>query len=128
MADFGSDVSVFPDLDAAFAPMTGGRVVLEAVAKRLCTPRGGLLYSPDYGWDLRDYLNDAITSAKLSQWQREIERECEADERVDSASASIVYDDQAQSLRITIGLVTAEGPFTLVLGVSKLTLTILDTR
>ena len=126
MADFGSDVSVFPDLDPAFAPLTGQRVVSEAIAKRLTTPRGSLAYAPDYGTDVRSYLNDAVTQAKLNLWKREIQRECEKDERILSAAAALSYDSPTTTLKISLSLTGADGPFALVLVVTAVSLSILD--
>jgi hypothetical protein len=125
---FGSDVSTFPDLDPAFGEMTGPRVVGEAVARRLSTPRGALRYSPSYGYDLRDLLNESVTQASLVAWQSAIQAECEQDERVLQASAALSYDSSTMSLTITVGLLTADGPFKLVLLVTAATLSILDAR
>jgi len=126
--DFGTDVSTFPDLDPSFATMSGPRVLGEAIARRISTPRGALHYAPNYGTDVRSYLNDAVTPAKLAQWQREIQAECQKDERVRSAAVSLSFQAQSQTMRITIGIETADGPFTLVLSATAVSVAVLDAR
>ncbi len=61
MTDFVVDVSTFPDLDSSFTLITGRRVIAEAILRRLLTPRGGLAYDPDFGLDVRGWLNEDCT-------------------------------------------------------------------
>lgn len=98
------DISAFPDLD--FATITGPRVVLEAVLRRLSTPRGGLFYAPDYGADIRDALLARLGPNSLYEWKAAIEQEALQDDRVDAADASLSYDSSTESLtvKITLGL------------------------
>lgn len=128
MTDYGQDVSTFPDLDPGFAAPTGPRVVAESIARRLTTPRGALFWAPDDGFDVRELLNESVTSAKLSQWTRALEQECEKDERVLSASITLTYDSTGMALQIAASLDTADGPFVLVMVVTSVQLTILDAR
>jgi hypothetical protein len=60
MADFGTDTSTFPGVDETFAPISGGRVVCEAVARRLLTPAGFLAFHPEYGFDVRSFLSESF--------------------------------------------------------------------
>lgn len=117
---FGLDVSCYVngDLDATFAPMTGARVVAEAVARRLETPRGSLADDPDFGFDVISLLNDGASPTRLALSAAAIAAEAEKDERVLSADTTVVFDAGARTLRIRIALVTSAGPFPLVLDVS----------
>lgn len=126
--DFGSDISVFPDLDPGFGIITGTRVVAEAVAKRLLTPRGVLAGAPHYGFDVRALVNEYIRDRDQARLQSAIEREAEADERVKRASCQISYDSIAQVMHITVGIETDAGPFSLVLGVTAVSVTLLQLR
>jgi hypothetical protein len=54
-----------------------------------------------------------------------VEAECEEDERVLRATATVAFDPSTTSIRISIDLELADGPFKLVLGVSQADLQIL---
>lgn len=123
--DYGSDVLVFPGVDPNLTLSSGGRVLAEALARRLSTPRGSLPFHEDYGLDLRSYLNESVTSDVLYRLKSAIQRECEADERVESASVGLEYDASARRLRVRIEAVTAQGPFRLTLSVSQVTVELL---
>lgn len=62
MSDFfdGLDVSALPDLDTRFQLQGGLANLGEALARRLETPRGGLLYDPAYGFDIRAFIKGAF--------------------------------------------------------------------
>lgn len=126
MTDFGADVSIFPDLDPGFTPLTGPRVVAQAIARRLSTPRGSLAFYPDYGIDVRDWVNETITRDRLAQFRRMIEAEIVRDERVLSGSASLAFNTQTSDLQIAVTITTADGPFSLVLGVTAVTVSLLS--
>lgn len=124
MADFGVDISALPDLD--FRLQSGLPNLAEAVARRLMTPRGGLFYDPDYGLDLRQYLNEALTDEVRYEIETLVAAECEQDERILAANATVVEGPpQARALRILIELETAEGPFRLLLGVNAVSVEVL---
>jgi hypothetical protein len=120
MPDFGSDLSALPDVDPTFTVATGSSVLAEAIARRLQTPRGALFYAPGYGLDVREALNEAWEPRALERWRAAIERECEADERVERATASLGFDPPRQTLRLSIRIDSAQGPFKLVLGITAL--------
>lgn len=122
---FGSDISTFAGPDRndlhPFLPLiTGKRAVAEAVARRLLTPRGLLPWAQGEGFDVRDLLGQGFTPAALQSFSAQISTEAEADERVQSAEVTITFNEPRQALAISVRLRTAEGPFTLVLDVSKL--------
>lgn len=119
MTDFGSDISTFPDLDASFALRTGPHVVGEAIARRLITPRGGLFYDPQYGFDTRMLLNDAIPASRLATIASQVEAEALKDERVLACTASATFNAQAGTLAIKCLLTLASGPFSFVLTVGQ---------
>jgi len=122
--DFGRDVSTYPDgLDPSFGQLTGPAVVGQAVLRRLRTPRGSLPFYPDYGFDLRRFLNEGITDAALSQIRAGAQREAEKDERVASADVTVRYLAATEELRVEVQLQTAAGPFKLVLQVTQLDVT-----
>lgn len=124
-ADLGSDISTFPDLDTTFSLISGRRVLAEAVARRLITPKGALWKHPSYGCDLRRYLNAVMTTQRLSQVKQEAEAQAEEDERVLACESTVKFDDASKTLLIRIGLTDSLGPFTFTAGISQLGLTML---
>jgi len=121
--DYGSDVSTLPTLDPLLGPLTGPAVVGQAVARRLRTPRGQLTFHPDYGLDLRQYVNGSLLPGALPALRAAIEQEALKDERVADAVATVEYLAASQSIRVSLQLLTSQGPFLLVLNVSALDVT-----
>ncbi|MBV8929444.1 MAG: hypothetical protein JO152_10010 [Mycobacteriaceae bacterium] len=122
---YGVDLSALPDLDPYFGLQHGRRVLVEAIARRLSTPAGGLFYDAGYGLDLRDYLNEALTPTELAVLRVAVRAQCLADERVDDADAQVVYDPRARTLTVTIRLVAGQGPFAFVLRVDQVNVELL---
>jgi hypothetical protein len=134
MADVGTDISTFlqtstgeyvPGLSPDFAVISGSRVVGEAIARRLITPRGTLAYDLDYGLDLRAYLNDDLGPTDLYTLGSLIEAEAEKDERVMAAEATLTLDRASSRLRVQLLLTIADAVFTLTLSIDQLSLTVL---
>jgi len=126
MADLGTDVSCWPDLDPGGALVSGKTCLAQALARRLTTPRGGLFYDTNYGTDVRLYLNEGIAGETLAKIKGDIAAECLKDERVSSCSVDAVFNAAAQTLKLSITVDTGEGPFVLVADASKLSLDLLS--
>jgi hypothetical protein len=124
--DFGTDVLTFPDLDETLSPARGFRVLAEAICRRLVTPRGQMLFEPNYGFDVRSFLNAPIRMPELAAIKAGVEDQCEADERAVSAECSPEFNPQTGILKLPISVETAEGPFQLVALVNNLNLTLLS--
>ena len=127
--DFGIDVSTYPDLDLSFAPITGQRVLVEAVMRRLETDRGTLVFSPDYGIGIRSWLNESLTQRRLDELSALVIGECLADERIGTADVTTSWSQPTESLKLTIAISPADGvtpPFQLVLAVTSVTIDLLS--
>lgn len=126
---FGSDVSRFHDgianLDPLATLIEGERVVLEDIACRLQTPRGFYRRWPDYGYDLTAQVGRRVSTVGLVRLKAAIATECIKDERVRSATVSAIEAVSAGVWHVSIQLILATGPFTLVLSVDKVTVAIL---
>lgn len=122
MADLGLDLSCVTDLEEDMAEVSGRTCLAQAIARRLTTPRGGLIDDPGYGYDLRDLLNADVGPRELAAAASAAENECLKDERVLSATVSIVYAQQT----VDVALEDADGPFKLVLAVDTVTVAILQ--
>ena len=124
--DFGTDLAALPDLEPRLPLQSGLRNLGEAIARRLQTPRGSLFYAPNYGTDIRAWLNEAMTTDDLFRAKVAVEAECEKDERVLSADAEVVLNRTLQTLTLRLTLTTAAGPFRLVLSVDQVTVTLIE--
>jgi hypothetical protein len=96
-------------------------VVVEAVLRRLQTPRGGLWYDRDYGTDVRQFLNGSRSRFTVAA---AVEAEALKDERIEEAGAEVTFTDR--TLEIVLRIVTADGPFSLTVGVSELTVDLIS--
>lgn len=126
--DYGTDVSTYPDLDPLFQIISGKQVLAEALLRRYQTPRGGLWYDPDYGLDIRLWLNESFDtdSASLDRLAASIEAEAMKDERVGAASVAVELNLATSYLTITARVQPRDAvAFELVLGVSRLTVELL---
>lgn len=125
MVDFGTDISSTPDLDPTFTLICGNRVVGEAITRRLTTPRGTLAFYPDYGIDIRLWLNESMDAATLAECAQAVETECKKDERINSIKSEVSFIYATGRLQISLAVTTSDGPFRLVLEVSKLSVEML---
>ena len=121
MADLGTDIGGVMDLGPSLAPVSGRRALIEAVARRLVTPRGALWYDPAYGYDLRQFLNGIASSP--SQIVAGVTEQAEADERVVGAQASATFI--GNTLVVKVALLDSSGPFTFTINVGQVTVELL---
>lgn len=119
----GRDIGAYPDLD--WRVREGVENLREVLLRRLTTPRGALWYAPNYGLDLRVYLNETITPEILEEIRILVEQECEKDPRVLLASAQV---QAAPRHRLVVEVVaeTDTGPVPLVLQVSRVSVEVLN--
>lgn len=120
------DISCVDDLDPALTLVTDRRVLIaQRIARRLGTPRGGLIYDEDYGYDLRGKLNAAMTNAEVLEMSANIRAECLKEEGVLTARVGFGYSSATQTMRVKIHVGTIFGAFPLTLNVSDVTVAIL---
>ncbi len=79
--DDWADLTVYP-WGLENRVVTGFQVLLEALARRLSTPRGGLFYDLSYGFDIRQFLNARINEENKYKLIVGVELECLQDPRV----------------------------------------------
>lgn len=140
--DYGTDISCtlvtetleFPDgttrtqqtWDATgddFPEISGRPLLIEALLRRLVTRRGSLLGSPDYGTDVRAWINKDVSKADAARLGGLISAELAKDERVRSAAATATFANSTLTVLITI--VDGAGPFKLTVAVTDATLKLL---
>ena len=130
---FGTDLWGISDMNAAGAEVTGTVLVGQAIARRLSTPRGGLIDDPNYGYDLTQWLNADVGPQDLGQIQANTQAECLKDQRITSAvvtvtppASALIQGVTAIYMMVSIVLTTGAGPFTLTLAVSNVTVVLLQ--
>lgn len=106
--------------------ITGARLVAEAAYRRLSTPRGTLRggeEEADYGIDLTEYIGEQANASTAAIFPAVIRNELLKDERIESVDVDVTYrqDGPGVLFEIDITCTTAEGPFTLQVGVSSVT-------
>jgi hypothetical protein len=121
--DYGTDLSCTDDFAADFHTVTGRRVLSEACVRRLTTRLGLLRRHPMYGYDVRDELNNDVSSTDIARIAANVNSQILRDERIVSCSciAALAKDG---TLTLTITLTDGAGPFALVLSVSDATVQI----
>lgn len=122
MANFGTDISVIPDLN--FGLKSGLANLIEALIRRLTTPLGGLFYDPEYGLDLREFVQQSWNRATKFELEIRAVAQCEQDERVLAAEVEATQID-LERIQVKVRGETAEEPFTLILAVSKVSVEVL---
>jgi hypothetical protein len=117
LPDVGTNVSTFPDLDDAFAPLTGIAVLAQSIARSLEDAR--------YGVDLCQWLNESLEDADIFHLQQTIEAQGLADERLQGASVSVT---QPSLYELRVAIVVEPSllvPFRQVLKVTSVTVEVL---
>ena len=117
MADFGSDLSCTDDLDANGREVSGEELVGEAIYRRLTTARGTLIDDPDYGLDVRSFVQAGLTPGKLAEIGGLIRVELAKDETIAESSVN-VRQTSTNALEAKVEVLTGEGPFELVFDIT----------
>lgn len=110
--DLGTDLSALPDL--SFSLKSGRANLVEALARRLMTPRGGLFYDLNYGFDLRAYLQEDINPQTVFELESLVAVELQKDQRVLAAEVTVSQPEH-NALRLDALIQLADGPFRLIL-------------
>lgn len=109
----------------------GLSVLLEALARRLSTPRGGLFYDLAYGFDIRAFLNSRMSDETAYLIVSGVENELLQDPRVLGATAEVILGDTLNPNRrdairtardeidLNISLETTAGPWRGVIRVTS---------
>lgn len=118
--DFGTDIDCTTSIGSRFKLASGFVNLANAMVRRLITPRGTLDYAPDYGYDVRDWLNHDMGQVAISTIEAAIDAECQKDDRVQTSSSTVVPNVLLQTMTITVAIITAAGPFKFVTTVDKL--------
>lgn len=115
-SSFAIDCSAIPDLNLA-VEQSGYVNLGEALFRRLVTFRGGLFYDVDYGFDVRQWINDHGTEDRIYELATGVAVECEKDPRVESAEVDVLQLDQRRGqIRIVCRIAAGLATYTLAWG------------
>lgn len=130
MADFGVDVSCYPDYDPGGTLVSGNVALCQRVCRRITNVRGAWFWSPGDCTDIRSYLNTSSTSDLQQTIKADIEREALREEEIFSANADVsisTLSTVGQTVTIHLsGVTSTNSSFSFVFAVSQLTLAILQ--
>jgi hypothetical protein len=126
--ELGIDIASLGDLDPQLRLIGGRAVLAQDLLHRLETPAGGLFDDDSYGYDLRALLCAALDERDAPRIAAAVEAQCLLDERVLSVRAAVTLYRAESRLRVAVAVETAEGPFAFVVGVTDVTLELLETR
>ena len=125
--DFGLDLSCVSDLEEEGRVVTGALLLGQALVRRWMTPRGMLLGSPDYGTDLREFLNEDVDELTLIRIKSEARAEALKDERViDVTFNAATYDLTTGRLFLEMAVEATEGTLTLKVAITDVTVELLE--
>lgn len=114
--DYGSDLSTYADpntgvadLDPTFTVISGPRIVVERIARKLMTPTGSM-FKQGWGIDLREALQGSLTPGQIGQLRGTIADQITQEPEVESVDLTIDYTLQQRRLIITgqITLITGQ--------------------
>lgn len=125
--EYGTDIAATTDTAPVWGIASGTVNLAYALIRRLGTPRGALFYDPDYGTDLRAYVNRRVNSAITNRLPSDISAECDKDERVQSTSATVSFSSQTRVMTTAILVEPIVGEtFSLVLAATAVTVDLLS--
>lgn len=86
------------------APLISGeQELLQRICMEAQTQPGELFYAPDWGWGLRDYLQDADSDMLRLEIGLRIRTRLRQYEEIDPAAITIDFVPQPAALRILVG-------------------------
>ena len=122
MVDYGTDLSCTTDLDPLGRLVSGNEIMVQVCVRRLYCGPGKLFSDPtDNSIDVRDFLSDDIGPTDLTRIQGLCAQALLGDQRILTAQVVAQYDTKLKTLTLAISCVGANGPFSLTLAVTALT-------
>jgi hypothetical protein len=123
LPDFGTTLSCTFDLDAMGAQVTGLQALSQALIRRITTPRGRLLYDPNYGYDIMSEINDDVVDSQVGAIGAQMDQEFLKDQRVFSSTTTVTLSAFGE-IDTTSLIQSALGPFSLVLNVTAVSVNV----
>lgn len=101
---FGSDLSLSSDLDSAMSELDGTDplVVVQAVARSLQCPTGGLVDERSYGFDIVGMLNRGVTASLIREIGGRAKAQVLADDRVDTCTVKVTPSTDMRTITVEV--------------------------
>jgi hypothetical protein len=134
VSDFGKDLRVTflssgaGDLTPGMLEQTGRGVLAQRLLCRQTTGRGTVIDCPNDCFDIRDWLSAGFTQNQISQLRGTIINELKQDVGVLLVEVQATYDAAAKALTVVEKVTSSDGPFTLTLKITDLTVEALITE
>lgn len=119
--DYGQDIDWADDMSPTAELVSGVKLLSQAVYRRLITPKGSCLDSPDDGLALEDFLHEGLTEAELAAIPGQVRQEILKDDRIIGVDieATKTLTDGLLGFELAITCTPSEGPdFDLTISVS----------
>lgn len=114
------------DADPSMRTTTGRGLLVQSLLCRQTTPRGSVIDCPNDCIDLRDYVSAGMTATQIVALYGTIQTELLKDQRVVQATVTGEYSFVTAELTINEAIQSSYGPFSLVLVVSSVTVSLLN--
>jgi len=105
MSALGIDIGGVDDIDPTLNFVSAGQSVGESVATQLLHDPGLLWWAPTVGYNLRQNLHNTFDQEKI---EREVVRQAELDERVQSATCDASVNTKGDSITLVISITLVE--------------------
>lgn len=119
---YGVDLSCVEDCNATFDEVDprSQRAIGEATVRRLSTARGTMPDDPDYGLDLRAFMNRGTSLQQIADLAGAVRNEITKDDRIESATVTASFEGTELRVKLTITPVDPDtGVFRLTLAVTS---------
>lgn len=91
--------------------VTGNEAVIQALFRRLITPRGRLPEDLSYGTCVEDWLGETVTAADITSLRQAITAECLKEPEVRRVQVETDWSPATRTLRIRITAIGPDGSF-----------------
>jgi hypothetical protein len=116
MPALGIDISGTTDIDPMLTFSDGPKAVAESVIVSLLHDPGRLWWAPQRGHNVNQYLHQP---SEIDEIERAIQSQCEADERVVSAVATVTFQAKTLTLDCKLTLTNNAGDVEFTLSVDE---------
>jgi hypothetical protein len=113
------------DVDPTMRETSGFQVLAQSLVMRQFTPTGSLIGAPDECVDIRSWLSKGMTLSQVQQLGAVVQAQLLRDPRVKAAQVSGTFNTSTSTLTLTENITGSQGPFTLTISVSQLTVSAL---
>lgn len=128
---FGTDLATIMqpdgsiDLDPGMSEVTGRALLVQRCLRRVTTPRGSVIDSPNDCVDIRNYLRGNATTTTPANIQIQLQKEFAKEQGLTSAAVGVSFNTATGVLSITANLQSSYGPLTLTFNLSASNIAVL---